>query len=68
MLKLADKGSAISILDRSQDLWEDNRHVSDPDYYITLNNPTYPQTILMLGKITQRKNRKNSLMPSKTFA
>lgn len=47
MIKPADKGSAILMLDRSQYLWEGNRHVSDPNYYITL----YPETIYMVNKL-----------------
>lgn len=50
MIKPANKSSATVILDRSQHLPEGNRQVSDANYYITLNNPIYPETIPMVEK------------------
>ncbi|XP_061749458.1 uncharacterized protein LOC133548063 [Nerophis ophidion] len=51
VIKPADKGSAVVILDRSQYIWEGSRQLGDTTYYLPLSEPIYPQTIPLVEKI-----------------
>lgn len=53
VIKPADKGSAIVIMDREQYIWEGYRQLNDPRYYTKLTNPIYPNTIPIVNKIIQ---------------
>lgn len=54
VIKPADKGSAVVIMDRDQYIWEGNRQLLDKNYYIQLKKPIYLDTIPMVGKIVQK--------------
>lgn len=45
IIKPADKGSSIVIMDREQYLWEGYRQLNDAKYYLRLQTPIYPDTI-----------------------
>lgn len=51
VIKPADKGSSIVILDREQYLWEGYRQLNDPKYYTKLTHPIYPNTVPIVNKI-----------------
>uniref|UniRef100_A0A1A8C3F2 Reverse transcriptase domain-containing protein n=1 Tax=Nothobranchius kadleci TaxID=1051664 RepID=A0A1A8C3F2_NOTKA len=51
IIKPADKGSSIVIMDRAQYLWEGKRQLLDTTYYNKLDKPIYPETIPMVTKI-----------------
>lgn len=53
ILKPADKGSAIVIMDREQYLWEGYKQLNDPKYYRKLKEPIYLDTVPMVKEITQ---------------
>jgi len=53
IVKPADKGSAIVIMDREQYIWEGYRQLNDPKYYTKLTSPIYPNTIPIVNKIIQ---------------
>ena len=54
IIKPADKGSAVVIMDREQYLWEEYRQLNDTTYYKKLLSPIYLQTIPLVEKIVQR--------------
>lgn len=54
IIKPADKGSSVVVLDRFQYLWEGNRQLSDRKYYKPLRQPIFPQKIPMIIKIIDR--------------
>ena len=54
VIKPADKGSAVVIMDKSQYIWEGYRQLLDPAYYKKLDSPIYPQTIFLIEKILLR--------------
>ncbi|XP_019897156.3 uncharacterized protein LOC105009030 isoform X2 [Esox lucius] len=51
IIKPADKGSAIVIMDREQYLWEGYRQLQDTTCYTKLPKPIYKDTIPMVDKI-----------------
>lgn len=51
VIKPADKGSSIVILDREQYLWEGYRQLNDTKYYVKLDKPIYLDTIPLVNKI-----------------
>ena len=53
IIKPADKGSAVVILDREQYLWEGYRQLNDKHYYLKLIKPIYTDTKPMIEKIVQ---------------
>lgn len=61
VIKPADKGSSVVILDRFQYLWEGNRQLADRKHYIPLKQPIYPQTIPMIVKILDQLHLKKYL-------
>lgn len=59
VIKPADKGSAIVILDREQYIFEVQRQLQDTTYYKKLDGPIYLDTIPMVTKIiTSLKDKK----------
>lgn len=54
VLKPADKGSAVVILDRDQYIWEAERQLHDQDHYSQLQSPIYLDTIPMVQKILDK--------------
>lgn len=54
VIKPADKGSAVVIMDRDQYIWEGNRQLMDKKYYTQLKKPIYPETAPMVEKIVQK--------------
>lgn len=53
VIKPADKGSAVVILDREQYIFEANRQLEDRTYYKRLQNPIYLQTVPKVYKIVE---------------
>ena len=51
IIKPADKGSAVVIMDREQYLWEGYRQLHDQKYYLKLDKPIYTETKPMIEKI-----------------
>lgn len=51
VIKPADKGNAIVILDREQYIYEATRQLNNTEYYKSLLNPIYPDTIKMIREI-----------------
>lgn len=51
VIKPADKGSVVVIMDREQYLWEGYRQLNDKQYYSKLANPIYPNTVKLVEKI-----------------
>lgn len=51
IIKPADKGSAVVVMDREQYLWEGYRQLNEVKYYRKLKKPIYPETIPMVSKI-----------------
>uniref|UniRef100_A0A1A8LVX6 Reverse transcriptase domain-containing protein n=1 Tax=Nothobranchius pienaari TaxID=704102 RepID=A0A1A8LVX6_9TELE len=58
VIKPADKGCAIVIMDREQYLWEGNRQLLDTNYYKKLDKPIAPETIPMVAKIVHNLHQK----------
>ena len=48
VIKPADKGSAVVIMDRSQYIWEGHRQLHDTRYYSKLEAPIYTATVPMI--------------------
>uniref|UniRef100_A0A8C9ZUU2 Uncharacterized protein n=1 Tax=Sander lucioperca TaxID=283035 RepID=A0A8C9ZUU2_SANLU len=51
VIKPADKGSAVVLMDRKDYLWEGHRQLSDQNYYTKLDRPIYKDTIPLVNKI-----------------
>lgn len=51
IIKRADKGNAIVVMDRFQYLWEVNRQLADREYYRPIKQSLFPRTIPMVAKI-----------------
>lgn len=58
IIKPADKGSAVVILDREQYLEEGYRQLNDKTYYLKLKKPIYHETIPMVEKIINNLHQK----------
>lgn len=53
VLKPADKGSSVVILDRTQYIWEAERQLSNQEHYKKLNSSIYLQTISMVEEVLE---------------
>lgn len=51
VIKPADKGSSVVLMDRKDYLWEGYRQLNDKNYYTKLNKPIYKDTIPLVNKI-----------------
>ncbi|XP_013855711.1 uncharacterized protein LOC106511508, partial [Austrofundulus limnaeus] len=51
IIKPADKGSAVIIMDKEQYLYEGYRQLNDTNYYLKLTKPLYIETVPMVKKI-----------------
>lgn len=51
IIKPADKGSEVVIMDRNQYVWKANRQLAKTEHYKSLNKPIFPDTIAMIKKI-----------------
>lgn len=60
VIKPADKGSAVVIMDRDQYVWEGYRQLFDKNY-IQLDKPIYIETIPMIKQIAQTLHDKKNL-------
>lgn len=58
VLKPADKGSAVVIMDRADYLHEGFRQLNDTHYYAKLDNPIYKETIPLIDKIVNTLHTK----------
>ena len=54
IIKPADKGSAVIVMDREQYLWEGHRQLNDTNYYSKLTEPIFPETAKLVKKITDK--------------
>ena len=51
VIKPADKGSAVVVMDRTLYVTEAMRQLSDPQYYAPLQSPIYPRTAVLINGI-----------------
>lgn len=58
VIKPADKGSAVVLMDREQYVLEAQRQLNDPTYYKKLENPIYMETIPMIQDILLNLKKK----------
>lgn len=58
VIKPADKGSAIVIMDKDQYLTEAYNQLNNPEYYRKLSEPVYPQTIPKIQLILENLKAK----------
>lgn len=58
IIKPADKGSAIVIMDRAQYLWEGYEQLHNENYYKKLETPIYTDTAPLMTKILDDLHRK----------
>ncbi|XP_028420561.1 uncharacterized protein LOC114546095 [Perca flavescens] len=68
VIKPADKGSAVVILDREDYLQEGFRQLNNTYYYKKLDGPIFKQTIPMVDKIVNTLHAKSSLTPSRRIS
>lgn len=54
IIKPADKGSAVVVMDRDQYLWEGKRQLDDTNYYKKLDKPLFPETAKLVKKIIDK--------------
>lgn len=54
IIKPADKGSSVVIMDKTQYLWEGNRQLNDTEYYCHLKYPLFPDTIPLVREIVDK--------------
>lgn len=54
IIKPADKGSVVVVMDREQYIWEGNRQLNDTKYYSKLNKPFYTETFTQVTQIFQK--------------
>ncbi|KAK1905900.1 Regulator of G-protein signaling 9-binding protein [Dissostichus eleginoides] len=53
ILKPADKGGSVVIMDRGQYIREAMRQLEDPSYYLPLDSPIYKETAGLIGEILE---------------
>lgn len=58
VLKPADKGSAVVIMDRQDYLYEGYKQLSDTNYYTKLDRPMYKDTVPLIEKIVNSLHNK----------
>ena len=58
IVKPADKGSAVVLMDREQYLWEGYRQLNDSTYYAKLDRPIYIDTLPLVSTILNTLWRK----------
>lgn len=58
VIKPADKGSAVVVMDRDQYIWEGHRQLMDTNYYRKLEKPIYLDTVPMVQEILQKLHQK----------
>ena len=51
VIKPADKGNAVVIMDREQYIWEGLRQLNNSEHYKKLETPIYPQNIQLIKEI-----------------
>lgn len=54
VIKPADKGSVVVVMDRAQYLWEGHRQLADTRYYKKLDKPIFWETINLISNIFQK--------------
>ena len=54
VIKPADKGSMVVVMDREQYIWEGNKQLQDTKYYKPLNKPIYLETMKKVLNIFQK--------------
>lgn len=54
VIKPADKGSVVVVMDRDQYLWEGHKQLEDKKYYLKLNKPIFMETLTEITEIFQR--------------
>lgn len=54
VIKPADKGSVVVVMDREQYLWEGYKQLEDTNYYSKLKKPIYKNTLLEIAQIFQK--------------
>ena len=61
VIKPADKGSAVVLMDREQYLWEGYRQLHDTTYYTKLPSPIYTDTVPLVSEIVNSLWNKKSI-------
>lgn len=61
VIKPADKGSAVVIMDKNQYIREANRQLLDTHYYKPLDHPIFRETVPMIGEILERLHKRKYL-------
>lgn len=54
VIKPADKGNVVVVMDRFQYLWEGNKQLADEKYYRKLDAPIFPERKRMVARILER--------------
>lgn len=68
VLKPADKGSSIVIMDRSQYVWEAERQLNNPEHYKKLKEPIFQHTIPLVEVILENLQKENYInLKQKTY-
>lgn len=58
VIKPADKGNAVVIMDRDQYVFEANRQLTDKTYYMPLTKPIYTETVPLVHAILESLHKK----------
>lgn len=58
IMKPADKGNAIVIMDRDQYIWEAQRQLDNTEYYKKLTTPIYLETAQLVSEILDKLKKK----------
>lgn len=61
VIKPADKGSTVVILDREKYIFEANRQLEDKTYYKRLQQPIYLQTVPKVYEILEDLHKNKSI-------
>lgn len=61
VIKPADKGSMVVVMDLEQYLWEGKRQLADKTYYTKLNKPIYMETQTQITAIFQKIYEKKTI-------
>lgn len=58
VIKPADKGSSVVLMEEEAYIWEAMRQLQDKKYYVKLNRPIYTKTIPVINKrLIKLKNK-----------
>jgi len=61
VIKPADKGGSVVIMDRQQYIQEALRQLTDTNYYVPLENPIYKETEILIEEVLDSKVQNHSI-------